>query len=93
VRRCVSRGVAFGHYEVIDFFGVVLGYAISGEGTLEAFYKRLKPFGSAFMALFGRDRLPHRSTLSRFLSAIDQTSVEGLRRLFVEDLLGSPPGE
>ncbi len=25
----------FGHYEVIDFFGVVLGYAISGEGTLE----------------------------------------------------------
>jgi len=83
----------FGHYEVIDFFGVVLGYAISGEGTLEAFYKRLKPFGSAFMALFGRDRLPHRSTLSRFLSAIDQASVEGLRRLFVEDLLGSPPGE
>jgi hypothetical protein len=51
----------FGQYEVIDFFAVVLGYAVSGEPTLEAFYKRLKPFESVFMALFGRDRchVPH----------------------------------
>jgi hypothetical protein len=80
----------FGHYEVIDFFAVVLGYAVSGEETLEGFYKRLQPFGSAFMALFGRDRLPHRSTLSRFLAAIDQASVEVLRTLFVQDLLARP---
>ena len=80
----------FGHYEVIDFFAVVLGYAISGEETLEAFYKRLQPFGSAFMALFGRDRLPHRSTLSRFLAALEQASVEVLRTLFEEDLLARP---
>src|SRR5438128_3124114 len=51
----------FGHYEVIDFVAVLIGYAISGERTLEAFYERLQPFASTFMALFGRDRLPHRS--------------------------------
>ncbi len=59
----------FGHYEVVDFVAVLLGYAISGERTLEAFYERLSPFANAFMALFGRDRLPARSTLSRFLAA------------------------
>src|SRR5947208_16930886 len=62
----------FGQYDVIDFVVVLLGYAISGEDTLEAFYDRLQPFASAFMALFERDRLPHRSTLSRFLAALDQ---------------------
>ena len=80
----------FGQYEVIDFFAVVLGYAVSGEPTLEAFYKRLQPYGSAFMALFGRKSLPHRSTLSRFLTAFDQASVEALRALFLEDLLARP---
>ena len=30
----------FGHYDVIDFVVVLLGYAISGERTLEAFYER-----------------------------------------------------
>src|SRR5260221_10471562 len=39
----------FGQYEVIDFFAVLLGYALSGEPTLEAFYKRLHPFAKAFM--------------------------------------------
>jgi hypothetical protein len=52
----------FGHYEVIDFVAVLLGYAISGERTLEAFSTRLSPFASPFMALFGRDQLPARST-------------------------------
>jgi hypothetical protein len=76
----------FGHYEVIDFVAVLLGYAISGERTLEAFYERVLPFASAFMALFERSRLPARSTLSRFLAALDQVSVEVLRELFLEDL-------
>lgn len=66
----------FGHYEVIDFVAVLMGYALSGEPTLEAFYERLWPFALPFMALFGRKRLPHRSTLSRFLAAIDQPIVE-----------------
>ncbi len=60
----------FGRYEVIDFVAVLFGYAISGERTLEAFYERLSPW-AAFMALFGRDRLPARSTPSR--SRLDKT--------------------
>ena len=56
----------FGRYEVIDFLAVLLGYAISGERTLETFYERLQPFAVPFMALFERDRLPSRSALSRF---------------------------
>ncbi len=80
----------FGHYDVIDFVAVLFGYAISGERTLEAFYERTKPWANAFMALFGRDRLPARSTLSRFLAALDQASVESLRTLFLQDLLARP---
>jgi hypothetical protein len=80
----------FGHDEVIDFLAVLFGYAISGERTLEAFYERTKPWAKAFMALFGRDRLPARSTLSRFLAALDQTTVENLRTQFLQDLLARP---
>ncbi len=79
-----------GHYDLIDFVAVLLGYAISGEPTLKTFYERLLPFATPFMALFERDRLPARSTLSRFLAALDQASVEALRSLFLEDLLARP---
>ena len=80
----------FGRYDLIDFVAVLLGYAISGERTLETFYERVQPFANAFMALFGRKRLPHRSTLSRFLAALDQATVEALRTLFLKDLLARP---
>ena len=80
----------FGRYEVIDFVAVLLGYAISGEPTLQAFYERVQPFAPAFMALFGRHRLPARSTLSRFLAALEQTPIEALRELFLEDLCSRP---
>lgn len=80
----------FGHYDLIDFVAVLLGYAISGEPTLKTFYERLLPFATPFMALFDRDRLPARSTLSRFLAAVDQASVEALRAQFLEDLLARP---
>src|SRR5947207_7780309 len=76
----------FGRYEVIDFLAVLLGYAISGERTLETFYERLQPFAVPFMALFERDRLPSRSALSRFLAALTQAPVDALRTLFLEDL-------
>jgi hypothetical protein len=33
----------FGHYDLIDFVAVLLGYAVSGELTLQAFYERLTP--------------------------------------------------
>lgn len=52
----------FGHYDVIDFVAVLLGYMISGERTLEAFYERVQPFAYTFMARIARDRLPARST-------------------------------
>src|SRR2546421_4454349 len=77
----------FGHYEVIDFLAVLFGYAVSGEKTLETFYERVHPFAQPFMALFGRERLPARSTLSRFLAALTPEAVEALRALFLEDLL------
>ncbi len=72
----------FGTYEVIDFLVVLMGYALSGEPTRASYYERLQPFATPFMALFGRTQLPHRSTLSRFLAALDQASVEALRSVF-----------
>jgi hypothetical protein len=81
----------FGQYDLIDFVAVLIGYAVSGEPTLEAFYARLLPFAEVFMALFGRHRLPHRSTLSRFLAALDAATLEALRTLFQKDLLARSP--
>lgn len=80
----------FGHDEVIDFVAVLFGSAISGERTLEAFYERLQPFASMFLALFDRDRLPARSTLSRCLAALTPEPVEALRTLVLSDLLARP---
>ena len=82
----------FGRFEVIDFVAVLFGYALSGEGTLAAFYERLQPWASTFMALFARDGLPSRSALSRWLAALDQAAVEALRTRFLEDLLARPLG-
>ena len=65
-------------------------YASSGERTMEAFYERLQPFAVPFMALFERDQLPARSTLSRFLAALSEEPVEALRTLFLDDLESRP---
>jgi hypothetical protein len=80
----------FGTYDTIDFVVVLLGYAVSGERTLEEFYERLSPFGKVFMGLFERDCLPSRWALSRYLAALDKPAVEALRTLFQQDL-GSRP--
>src|SRR6266567_3811110 len=72
----------FGHYEPIDFLVLLIGYAISGERRLSDFFERLSPFGAAFMALFGRANLPHRSSLSRFLADVDRPCLEAFRTLF-----------
>ncbi|GHO61153.1 hypothetical protein KSC_000450 [Ktedonobacter sp. SOSP1-52] len=80
----------FGRYDVIDFLAVLFGYAISGERTLEAFYQQLQSFDAPFMALFERDWLPSRSTLSRFLAVLTEEPVESLRTLFLNDLLARP---
>jgi len=42
------------------------------------------------MALFERDQLPARSTLSRFVAALTEAPVEALRTLFLDDLLSRP---
>lgn len=81
----------FGQYDLIDFVAVLIGYAVSDEPTLQAFYERLAPFAEPFMALFGRNQLPHRSTFSRFLASLDQSTVEALRARFQEDLLVRKP--
>jgi len=96
VRKAITEQVRFararfGRYEVIDFVAVLLGYLLSGEPTLLAFYERLDPWAASFMALFGRDQLPHRSTLSRFLAALNQGVVESLRTLFQKDVLARNP--
>ncbi len=72
----------FGTYEPIDFLALLIGYAISGERTLADFFERLEPFETAFMALFGRRCLPHRSSLSRFLADVDRPCLEAFRTLF-----------
>jgi hypothetical protein len=81
----------FGQYDLIDFVAVLIGYVVSGEPTLLAFYERLAPWAGPFMAVFGRKQLPHRSTLSRFLAALDQPTVEALRTFFSKDLLARQP--
>jgi hypothetical protein len=83
---CFTRK-RFGKFEVIDFVVMLMGYAISGEPTLQAYYERLQPFATAFMSLFGRSGLPHRATLSRFLAALDEPFVEALRTVFLHDAL------
>src|SRR6266700_7231491 len=89
--RARTKRTRFGQYDLIDFVAVLIGYVLSGESTLLAFYERLAPWALPFMALFGRDRLPHRSTLSRFLAALDQPTVEALRTRFQEDVLTRKP--
>jgi hypothetical protein len=71
----------FGCYEPIDFLGLLVGYAISGERTLADFFERVAPLETAFMALFGRRCLPHRSSLSRFLADVDRPCLEAFRTL------------
>src|SRR5712692_9737310 len=75
----------FGSYEPIDFLALLIGYAISGERTLADFFERLAPFGTAFMALFGRASLSQRTSLSRFLADVDRACLEAFRKLFEQD--------
>ena len=80
-----------GTYDLIDFVVVLVGYSLSGEPTLQALHERLLPFANEFMALFGRQLVPSHSALSRFLTALDQASVESLRTLFQQDMLTRTP--
>jgi hypothetical protein len=37
------------HYDLIDFVAVLIGYILSGEPTLLAFYEQLAPWTDTFM--------------------------------------------
>lgn len=80
----------FETYDMIDFVAVLIGYARSLEPTLKTDYEHLLPFAIPFMALFGRNKLPSRSALSRFLAVLDQPTVEALRLLGHSDLVSRP---
>jgi hypothetical protein len=69
-QRVQFARVRFGQYDTIDFLVILIGYAVSGELTLKAFYERLWPFAPTFMALFGRSVLPCHSTLSLSFAVI-----------------------
>ena len=75
-----------GDYEVCDFVLLLLAYAVSGEKTLAKFFETLKPVRFLLMAVWGRNKSPVSSTLSRFHDAIDDGSLEKLRTLFEQDL-------
>jgi hypothetical protein len=82
----------FGHYDLIDFVVVLIGYVVSGEPTLLAFYERLTPFAEPFMALFGR------ASASPSLDALPPSRLAWIKRQwkrFVryaqEDLLARKP--
>ncbi len=81
----VKRG-RMGDYEVCDFVLLLLAYAVSGEKTLAKFFETQGPVRFLLMAVWGRNKSPVSSTLSRFLEAIDDCSLEQLRTLFEQDL-------
>jgi hypothetical protein len=82
----VKRGRA-GRYEVTDFVLLLLAYAVSEELTLADFFTALKPVEAVLMSAWERQKCPVASTLSRFLSDVDEIALERLRSLFEADLL------
>ncbi len=83
----------FGRYDLIDFAVVLLGYAISGERTLEEFYERVLPFAHTFMALFGRECLPPSPLDAQSLSrGPGSSSYRSITYVVSRRSLGSPTG-
>jgi hypothetical protein len=78
----VARGRA-GRYDVCDVVLVLLAYAVSKAKTLAAFFAQAAPVRTLLMASWQRDRMPTACALSRFLAAVQATSVEQLRTLFL----------
>jgi hypothetical protein len=84
-----------GHYEMIDFLAVQIALCHQRRTPASSVlsFDCMQPFAVPFMALFDRDQLPVRSTLSRFLTALPMEPVEALRSLFLDDLLARPPAK
>src|SRR5260370_38507530 len=54
----------FGHYDLIDLGAVLIGYILSAEPTLLAFYERLFPVAVTLLALLDRNHFSLRTTPS-----------------------------
>ena len=81
----VPRG-RMGLFEVCDFVLMLVVYTVSGEATLLSLYRVMAPFAALLSALWSRDRVPARCTLSRFLCAMRKEAVEALREILFVDL-------
>jgi len=77
----VVRG-RVGTFEVMDFVLVLLAYASSEAPTLKAFYAQAEPSAEVLMSAWGRNAMPSRSALSRFLGCVSAPAVEALRDFF-----------
>jgi len=77
----VVRGRA-GTFEVVDFVLVLLAYASSGAPVIKTFFEEAQPVAQVLMAAWGRNDMPSRSALCRFLQAVTAAPVEVLRDFF-----------
>lgn len=82
----VPRGKA-GSYEVCDYVLMLLAFALSGEGHVRHFRKRLEGHEKALAAAWDRDGVPSPSALSRFLAAVGSPPLEALRKVLFQALL------
>jgi len=81
----------FGQSEVIDILLVLFADAVSGERTVETVHARLPPFSETVMGLFGREKLPPASTVSRFLADGDATCVQARREWLLQEVMAPSP--
>lgn len=95
----VARG-RMGRFETVDFGLVLLLHAISGEARLSATYhtlfedkpepnndkRALRQDMALLPALWGRQDLPSRFALSRWLAVVPEAAVDALRKAFEEEL-------
>src|SRR6266704_1822763 len=87
---CVSGGDASDSMRSLTFSQFSSAMPSAGNARWRPSTKGCNRLPSPTCALFERDRLPARSTLSRFLASLTQEPVEALRSLFLDDLLSRP---
>src|SRR2546421_11061050 len=87
MRVCVSRGGVSGTTRSSIFSRFSSATPSVGSAPWKLSTRRCTPLRAPSWPGRERDRLPARSTLSRFLAALTETPVEALRTLFLKDLL------
>src|SRR5438067_273685 len=87
MRVCVSRGGVSGTTRSSIFSRFSSATPSVGSAPWKLSTRRCTPLRAPSWPGRERDRLPARSTLSRFLAVLTETPVEALRTLFLKDLL------